>query len=251
MIIAPYRDNLKQIVILNPKGGCGKTTLATNLASHLALRGSRPLLIDNDPRGYSTRWLQTRPDDSLAIAGVSSGAAHDMARHQLHRTPRHIDTVIVDTPAAVSQREIRQLTYNADCILVPVLPSTFDIHATTRFVADLLVLTDLERPIGVVANRTRQNTRSLQLLLRTLASFETPTIAVLRDSQNFVHAANVGLGICELPYYRVQKDLEQFVKIVDWLDQQTLQRSRPGFLATLRRKTALPRTGTSTRFDGS
>jgi chromosome partitioning protein len=249
MIIAPYRDNLKQIVILNPKGGCGKTTLATNLASHLALRGSRPMLIDNDPRGYSTRWLRIRPEGSLAIAGVSSDPSSEIAQHQLQRVPRQIDSVIVDTPAAVSQREIRQLTHNADCILVPVLPSTFDVHATTKFVADLLVLTDFERPIGVVANRTRQNTRSLQLLLRTLASFETPTIALLRDSQNFVHAANVGLGICELPYYRVQKDLEQFAKILSWLDQQTLQRSRSGFLSALRRKKPLSRTGTSPRFD--
>ena len=251
MIIAPYRDNLKQIVILNPKGGCGKTTLATNLASHLALRGSRPMLIDNDPRGYSTRWLKTRPEGSLAIAGLSSDASSRIAQHRLHRVPRQIDTVIVDTPAAVSHREIRQLTHNADSILVPVLPSAFDVHATTRFVADLLVLTDFERPIAVIANRTRQNTRSLRLLLRTLASFETPTIAVLRDSQNFVHAANLGLGLCELPYYRVQKDLEQFGRIVSWLDQQTLQRSKPGFLSALRRKKQLSRTGTSPRIDES
>jgi chromosome partitioning protein len=249
MIIAPYRDNLKQIVILNPKGGCGKTTLATNLACHLALRGSRPMLIDNDPRGYSTRWLETRPEGSLTIAGVSSDASSEIARHRLQRIPRQIDTVIVDTPAAVSQREIRQLTHNADCILVPVLPSAFDVHATTRFVADLLVLTDFERPIAVVANRTRQNTRSLQLLLRTLASFETPTIAVLRDSQNFVHAANVGLGICELPYYKAQKDLEQFAKIVGWLDQLTLQRSRAGFLAALRRRKQLSGNGVPARLD--
>jgi chromosome partitioning protein len=249
MIIAPYRDNLKQIVILNPKGGCGKTTLATNLACHLALRGSRPMLIDNDPRGYSTRWLKTRPEGSLAIAGVSSNTSSEIAQHRLHRIPRQIDTVIVDTPAAVSQREIRQLTHNADCILVPVLPSAFDVHATTKFVADLLVLTDFERPIGVIANRTRQNTRSLRGLLRTLASFETPTIAVLRDSQNFVHAANIGLGICELPYYRVQKDLERFSRIVGWLDQQTLQRSRPGLLSALRRKKQLTGSGASARLD--
>jgi len=235
MIIAPYRDNLKQIVILNPKGGCGKTTLATNLACHLALRGSRPILIDNDPKGYTTRWLQTRPEGSLAIAGVSTDASSDITERRLPRIPRRIDTVIVDTPAALSEREIGQLTYNADCILVPILPSAFDVHCTTRFVANLLVLTDFERPVAVVANRTRQNTRSLQMLLHTLASFETPTIAVLRDSQNFVHAANVGLGICELPYSRVQQDLEQFAYIVNWLDNQPTQRWKPGLLSAFRR----------------
>lgn len=234
MLIAPHRDYLKQIVILNPKGGCGKTTLATNLASHLALRGSRPALIDNDPIGYTTRWLQKRPATALAIAGIS--ASGPLSEHRTPRIPRQVDTVIVDTPAAITDRDIGQLAHNADCILVPVLPSTFDIHATTRFVAKLLVLTDFERPVAVIANRTRQNTRSLRTLLRTLASFDTPTIAVLRDSQNFVNAANVGLGICELPYSRVQRDLEQFTQIVDWLDQQMTRQSKPGFLSELRRK---------------
>jgi chromosome partitioning protein len=239
MIIAPYRDNLKQIVILNPKGGCGKTTLATNLACHLALRGSRPMLIDNDPQGYTTRWLQMRPKSSLNIAGASSQASDELSEQRVLRISQQVDTIIVDTPAAVSEREIALLTHNADCILVPVLPSAFDVHSTTRFVAKLLVLTDFERPVAVIANRTRQNTRSLQMLLRTLASFDTPTIAVLRDSQNFVHAANVGLGICEMPYSRVQDDLQQFGQIVDWLDQQMTQRWKPGFLSAFRRKKQL------------
>jgi len=79
MIIAPYRDDLKQILILNPKGGCGKTTLATNLACRFALRGSRPLLIDNDPRGYTSRWLEKRPPTSCKIDGIAS---RDFAMHE-------------------------------------------------------------------------------------------------------------------------------------------------------------------------
>lgn len=236
MIIAPHRDNLKQIVILNPKGGCGKTTLATNLASYLALRGARPLLIDNDPKGYTTRWLQTRPTDSPTVAGVTSDAFGDRADHRLPQIPRQIDTVIVDTPAALSERGITHLMHNADCVLVPVLPSAFDVHSTTRFVAHLLVHTDFELPIAVIANRTRKNTKSLDRLLRTLTSFQTPTIAVLRDSQNYVHAANAGLGICELPYSRVKKDLQQFSQIVDWLDRQLVHRQKRGFFLGLRRK---------------
>lgn len=238
MIIAPRRDYLKQIVILNPKGGCGKTTLATNLASHLALRGSRPMLIDNDPIGYTSRWLKKRPESGLTIVGISASGA--LSEQRLPRIPRQVDTVIVDTPAAVTDRDIALLTQNADCILVPVLPSAFDVHATTRFVARLLVLTDFERPIAVIANRARQNTRGLRMLLGTLATFDTPTIAVLRDSQNFVQAANNGLGICELPYSRVQKDLQQFARIVDWLDQQTMHRWKPRFLSELRLKRKRP-----------
>lgn len=236
MIITPYRDNLKQIVILNPKGGCGKTTLATNLACHLALSGSRPLLIDNDPKGYTTRWLETRPHDRLPVMGMTCAASNDVAEHQVPQIPRHIDTAIIDTPAALGEREITLLTHGADCILVPVLPSAFDVHSSTRFVADLLVMTEFERPVAVIANRTRQNTNSLDMLLRALTSFDTPTIAVLRDSQNYVHAASAGLGICELPYSRVKQDLQQFTQIVDWLDQQLTRRRKSGFLSALRHR---------------
>lgn len=233
MIIAPNSDHVKQIVILNTKGGCGKTTLATNLAAHLALRGSRPLLIDNDPKGYTTHWLQSRARGSLPIAGMTCNLSGEGAERGALRIPRHIDTVIVDTPAALADRDIAQLTQNADCILVPVLPSAFDVHSSTRFIANLLVMTEFERPVAVIANRTRQNTRSLEMLLRALASFDTPTVAVLRDSQNYVHAANAGLGICELPYSRVKQDLQQFAPIVDWLDRSVTRRSKSGFLSAL------------------
>jgi chromosome partitioning protein len=236
MIIAPTRNNLKQILILNPKGGCGKTTLATNLACHLALRGSRPMLIDNDPKGYTTRWLETRPHDSLPVAGMSCYSSSEVAQRLAPRISRYIDTAIVDTPAALGEREIKQLTHNADCIFVPVLPSAFDVHSSTRFIAELLVMTEFERPVAVIANRTRQNTKSLEMLLRALASFDTPTIAVLRDSQNYVHAANAGLGICELPYSRVKKDIQQFAPIVDWIDRQQTRRQKFGFLAALRHR---------------
>lgn len=234
MIIAPYRDNLKQIVILNPKGGCGKTTLATNLACHLALRGSRPLLIDNDPKGYTTRWLAMRPADSLPVTGMTREPAGESGEADAAPIPRHVDTAIVDTPAALGAREISQLTHNADCILIPVLPSAFDVHSSTRFIANLLVITDFERPVAVIANRTRQNTRSLDMLLHALDKLDTPTIAVLRDSQNYVHAANAGLGICELPYSRVKKELHEFAPIVDWLDQHRARRWKSGILSTLR-----------------
>ena len=221
------RTDLKQIVILNPKGGCGKTTLATNLASYFALHGSRPMLIDNDPNGYTSRWLQKRPQDSCKIHGIADRRLeiHD-TRNWQSCVPRGIETVIVDTPAALGRQEIAKVTYNADCILVPVLPSAFDVHSATNFIAELLLLTQFERPVAVVANRTRQNTKSLAMLMRVLASFETPTIAVLRNSQNYVHAANLGLGLYEMPYHQVKKDLAQMDLIVNWLDRlltRTLQ----------------------------
>lgn len=239
MTIAPYRDDLNKIVILNPKGGCGKTTLATNLASYFALRGPTPTLVDCDPKGYTERWLERRPADSRRIKGISSDeyAPHGN-RNWPFRSPKEAGAVIIDTPAALGQREISELTYVADCILIPILPSSFDVHVTTNFIAELLLLTDFDLPIAVVANRTRQNTKSLEMLMRILANLETPTIAVLRDSQNFVYAAAHGLGIYEMPHFRVRRELEQMDLVVDWIDQQLLQTFEPTPISRISR---LPR----------
>lgn len=234
MVTASYRDHSKKIVILNPKGGCGKTTLATNLASYFALHGQTPTLVDADPIGYSTRWLERRPQERCKINGITIDefAAHGQRTWSL-RMPKTMGPIIVDTPAALDRREIDALTYDADCIIIPVLPSPFDVHATTSFIARLLLLTDFDRPVAVVANRTRRNTRSLVALEEFLRSIETPTIGVLRDSQNYVHAADAGLGICELPPHRMKQDLEQLEPIVDWLDPLLANSAQPGLLSRL------------------
>jgi len=232
MTIAPYRDDLNKIVILNPKGGCGKTTLATNLASYFALRGPPPTLVDTDPNGYTARWLERRPQDSRKINGiVTNKYAQRGSRTWSFRMPKEAGAVIIDTPAGLGQREIAELAYDADCILIPILPSAFDIHVTMRFIAELLLLTDFDRPIAVVANRARRNTRSLALLQRILASIETATIAVLRDSQNFVHAASLGLGVYEMPQHKVTPEIEQMDLIIDWLDQQLMRTLEPGLIS--------------------
>ncbi len=232
MTTTAYLEDANKIVILNPKGGCGKTTLATNLASYFALRGPPPTLIDTDPIGYTTRWLERRPPDRAEINGITIDELAPRGTHGLSfRKPREAGATIIDTPAALEQREISELTHDADCILIPVLPSAFDVHATTTFIARLLQLTDFERPVAVIANRTRQNTRSLAMLLEVLRSFETPTIAILRDSQNYVHAADRGLGIYELPYHKVKQDIEAMEPIVNWLDQVLVKTLQPGLVS--------------------
>lgn len=220
MTNAVYRDDSNKIVVLNPKGGCGKTTLATNLASYFARRGPAPTLIDTDPIGYSSKWLERRPEGSPRIQGLAIEQLNTRrSRSWGFRSAKEAGAVIIDTPAALTQREIVELAQDADCILIPVLPSAFDVHVSTKFIAELLLSTNFERPVGVIANRTRKNTKSFDRLLHTLASFETPTIGVLRDSQNFVYAASEGLGIYDLPNHRVKHDLQQFDEIVDWIDR--------------------------------
>ena len=228
MFISPNRHDLHKIVILNPKGGCGKTTLATNLASYFALRGPAPMLVDNDPNGYTMRWLERRSRNRCKIHGMATyrSSMHATRSWQL-RIPDTTSTVIIDTPAAIGQPEMHELTYDANSILIPILPSAIDIRYAASFIAELLLITQIDRrdrQLAVVANRTRNNTNSLTKLMRFLTSLDIPIIAVLRDSQNYVHAADLGMGIYEMPRHRVKTDVEQMDLIINWLDQLPMRK---------------------------
>ena len=224
MLTSLDRHDLHKIVVLNPKGGCGKTTLATNLASYYALRNSPPTLMDCDPQGYSMRWLDQRSTDRPVVHGVNASEkiVHIGDIFKLDVSPDS-DTVIFDLPGNFDYDKIHAVTYDANSILIPVLPSAIDVYSATRFIAELLLVTQRKRQLAVVANRTRQNTRSFQMLRRFLTSLQIPLIAVLRDSQNYVHAVGQGIGICEMPAYKVSKDIGQLQLIIDWLDQRHMR----------------------------
>lgn len=222
MLMTPRRDNLNKIVVLNPKGGCGKSTLVTNLAARYAQTGSSPVVMDFDPQGSSMAWLDRRPAEMSRIHGIAAfkKTMHATRSWQL-RIPGDATNVLVDSPASISHDNLRELTRDATSILVPVLPSSLDIHAASRCIADLLLVAKIDRrdrKLAVVANRTRKNTKSFGRLMRFLDSLGIPIIAVLRDSQNFVQAAEKGFGLCELQPSRVQPDLEQIDRVVSWLN---------------------------------
>jgi len=223
MLIAPDRGNLHKIVVLNPKGGCGKTTLATNISAYYAMRGPAPTLVDFDSQGFSMRWLHKRPGNRPQIYGSKAFQQSMQGRQTVHlQTRPDTEKLIIDLPAALSPDELQDITYDAGSILVPILPSNIDVNCASRFIADLLLVAQIDprnRQLAVVANRTRKNTKSYQMLLRFLTSLRIPLIAVLRDSQNYVHAAGQGIGICEMPAHKVQKDIPQLKLIMNWLDQ--------------------------------
>ncbi len=222
MLITPNRQDLNKIVVINPKGGCGKTTLSTNLAAYFANRGPIPAVMDCDPQGSSMTWIERRPTQKPPIHGIAAYKRTMQATRSWQlRVPNETTNLIVDSPASLTHEDLREVTRDASSILVPVLPSSIDIHAASRCIADLLLVAKVDRrdkKLAVVANRTRQNTKSYAKLMRFLDSLGIPIIAVLRDSQNFVHAAEEGIGICELPPYKVRKDMAELEKIVDWLD---------------------------------
>src|SRR5450631_3021846 len=212
---------MQRILILNPKGGSGKTTLATNLASYFATLGDRPLLSDNDQQGSSTRWLKKRKPEQAFIHGIAAFERNSrMTRAWQMRIPPDAAHVVVDTPAAVLAQEMPEMTRTADAIIVPVLPSDIDIHAFSRCIADLLLIAKVRRDenrIGVVANRVKRNTLVFQSLMRFLETLRIPVIATLRDSQNYVRAAEQGVGIHEMKRYVVEQDLEDWQPLLAWL----------------------------------
>ena len=240
MLSSPIRDNLNRIVVLNPKGGCGKSTLTTNLAVHYAHSGKAPAIMDYDPQGSSMAWLGRRPADLPKIHGVAAFKKSMQATRSWQlRIPTDTETVIVDSPAGISHDDLREITRDASTILVPVLPSPMDIHAASRCIADLLLVAKVnrnERKLAVIANRTRKNTKSLARLMRFLDSLGIPIIAVLRDSQNFVHAAEQGIGLQEMQPSRVRDDLAQIERIAKWLDGWSERRRQAAEITGVRRQ---------------
>ncbi|MFQ5633700.1 MAG: AAA family ATPase [Gammaproteobacteria bacterium] len=220
----PSHPDIKRIVVLNPKGGSGKSTLATNLAGFLTSRGHPAALMDFDPQGSATRWLHNRPVDRPVIHGIAAFEKDQSATRSFRlQIPPHIRHLIVDTPAALPKREIVEFTSGAHAILVPVLPSDIDIHAASRLVADMLIVAKVSRRmgrLGVVANRVRDNTLGYRKLKRFLDRLSIAVTGELRDSQNYVHAADSGLSIHEMQPSRVAKDRQSWVSISEWLEDR-------------------------------
>jgi chromosome partitioning protein len=220
---------MQKIIVLNPKGGSGKTTVATNLAACYAAHGERTALIDLDAQGSSMRWLRKRPEDAPKIHGIAGfERSTAVTRSWQMRIPGDCHFVISDTPAAIDAHALSDLTRGADTIVIPVMPSEIDIHATAKCIADLLLVAKIRRSenrIGIVANRVRNNTRVSQSLTRFLASLDIPLIATLRDTQSYVRSAEMGVGVYEMPAWQVQQDLSHWRQVLNWIAEKRRHRA--------------------------
>lgn len=218
---------MQRIVVLNPKGGSGKTTVAINLAACFAVRGEMPVLMDYDPQGSAARWTRKRRPEQPPIHLVSAHERDSRTTRAFQlRIPEGTTHVIVDTAAALDARDMPDLVRSADKILVPVLPSDIDIHACSRCVANLLLVAKVkrrERRLGIIANRVRRNTLVYGALTRFLETLDVPIVATLRDSQNYLRGAELGLGLHEMKQHQVAEDLQQWRSLLDWLELPPLQ----------------------------
>jgi chromosome partitioning protein len=215
---------MRRITILNPKGGSGKTTLATNLAAYYASRGFTTALMDFDPQASSSRWLKVRPATLAPIHGIAAYQnLPGVTRSYQLRVPPGTTRVVIDTPAAIEPHRFDEFTREAQAIVVPVLPSQIDIHACAKCIEHLLTSAKIKRRedrIAVVANRVRPNTLVFRSLMRFLETLDIPIMATFRESQNYIRSFELGLGLHEMRAERSQPDVEQWAPLVAWLESR-------------------------------
>jgi len=229
---------MRKIMLLNAKGGCGKSTLATNLASYYASRGKSVVIADFDRQGSSMEWLEARPQDRPPIRGIA-------AWREPLRVPRSTDYVIMDVPAGAHGSDLTALVRRAQTVIIPVLPSPTDIRAAAHFIHEALLVGKIVRDetrLAVVANRVRENnsiqntmesvlnsmsisystlnTQIYHNLERFLSRLRIPFIATLRESQNYLVADARGLGIFDLNRSQVTRDTEQWEPLLKWLESK-------------------------------
>ena len=221
---------LQRILITTSKGGCGKTTISTNIASHYAKRGLNVRLFDHDKQGSSLSWVNRRPDEVNLIHGVdaSKNFDHRLTRSWQLRVPSDTDVAVIDTPAGVDVSELAALFQYDDSVLIPVLPSPIDIHATAHFIKELLTVGKARKKmvrLAVVANRVRKNTVMYHALERFLFSLNIPFISSLRDTQLYAKAFEFGVGVQEVNSTRAKTDIEQWAPIIRWLETPVVKES--------------------------
>lgn len=215
----------RRVLVVNSKGGCGKTTIATNLAGCLSSRNHPAVLVDYDPQGSSMQWLSLRSDSRKSVHGIAASrtpSAGTTRTFQM-RIPEETQFVIVDAPAGVCGPDLIQLVRDVDTIIIPVLPSPIDIHACSYFIKDLFLVAKVRSKairIGVLANRTRSNNKVYAALIKFLNSLNIEFIGALKDSQSYVHAAQDGLSVVELKNSKAGKDKRQWNEIINWLNHR-------------------------------
>ena len=199
-------------LVANPKGGVGKSTVATNLAGYFARQGHRTMLGDLDRQQSSRAWLALRPASLPAIE------SWDVDADRIARPPRGVTHVVLDSPAQLHGSLLKESLRVADRVIVPLQPSLFDIYATTSFLAKLAERGDLKSngQVGVLGMRVDQRTRSSDQLQRFVEGLNLPVLGFLRDTQNYVQLAAHGLTVWDVAPSRVEKDVEQWNPLLAW-----------------------------------
>jgi chromosome partitioning protein len=204
-----------KILVASSKGGCGKTTIATNLAAYYANDGKNTVLVDTDRQGSSQRWCEKRVGAGAAvlpISGVRAGWEN--------RIPADAERVIVDAPAAIRPSEVGELLDDAQAMLIPVLPSRIDLEASEAFLHEIAALPKIKRgkvAVGLVANRMKPWTTAAQQAIEEIRKLPFPLVAQLRDTQGYVLMTGLGKSIFDSNSEVIRSHQEDWEKLIRWL----------------------------------
>lgn len=210
---------MQKIMLLNPKGGCGKSTISTNLASYYANWGLNVGLADFDPQKSSLNWLRQRTFDLPPIKAINANTERFVY-------PENLDYLIIDTPASLDKEKMQQLIRLTDCIIIPILASPIDIQAAGYFIYQLLLkyrITSEDKEICMVANRVRERSKIYSDLIKFTDSIKLPLVATLHDSQSYIKYASKGSSIFD---YKDQnaltKSIDDWMPLTNWLNSKEL-----------------------------
>ncbi|MCK7592435.1 ParA family protein [Pseudomarimonas salicorniae] len=212
---------MHRILIASSKGGCGKTTLATNLAVALAHAGQQVCLVDADPQGSSRDWMSARGDLFPPVNGFhSADPGQAVSFGWSLRIPAGTGALIVDTPAGLRPNQLGEFLRRVDRVLVPLLPSAIDLRVSTGFLTDLAGALPVRQglvQVALVANRVRARTVASRALPGFAADTPFPLLGQVRDSQAFVLAGALGRGLFDYPGAAVAAAREDFHPLLEWI----------------------------------
>jgi chromosome partitioning protein len=212
---------MKTCLVVNSKGGSGKTTVSTNIASYYAANGLKTALMDYDPQGSSLHWLEKRPASVESIfASNAAKQKKNMIRSWQMNVPSNIEILVIDAPAGVDGLLLQEIVKRADHIVIPVGPSSIDIHATADFIKDLFLIGKVRQQntrIGVIANRARKRMPLYKPLESFLYSLKIPFITKLTDSDAYIEAVEKGLGVYDLDAEISDCERTELKPLFEWL----------------------------------
>jgi chromosome partitioning protein len=206
---------MQKILVASSKGGCGKTTIATNLAAHFAQNGKNTVLVDADRQGSSQRWAEKRAGLPAAVLALSG-----LRRDWQTKIPEDAQHVVVDGPAGIRAGELAELLEGIDVLLIPVLPSRIDLEASEAFLSEIANLARIKRgkvAVGLVANRLKPWTTASQQAIDEIKRLPFPLVAQLRDTQGYVLVAGLGKSIFDYNSELIRTHQENWDKLLRWL----------------------------------
>lgn len=203
------------IVIANPKGGSGKSTLSTNVAGYFATQGHAVMLGDADVQQSSKLWLDLRPPEVAAISTWELQADLVLTA----KPPRGTTHVVIDTPGGLGGWRFKEVVSRADKVMIPIMPSIFDMYAAQAFITQLRDITKGHKTkLGIVGMRVDERTIAASKLREFMDTLDVPIISLLRDTQYYLHLAAHGLSLFDITPSKVERDLQQWQAICHWLE---------------------------------